>query len=501
VNRGENTLVLTPGKEPYVLDQRARLGSPSAMDANEFRRWGHALVDWVADYREQIERYPVMSQVKPGAIRKLLPSSPPLTGSSLESLLPELDRVVLPGITHWNHPRFFAYFQSNTMYASILADIVISGLGVQGMSWQTSPAATEVEEVMMDWLRQMLDLPPTFTGVIQDTASSATLCALVCARERTSDHEQVRKGLQAGDAPLVVYASDQAHSSIEKDTLVAGFGKEYLRLIPTDDAHAMRLDLLERAIEDDLRAGLRPCAIVAAVGTTATTALDPVRGIAELAKKHEIWLHVDAAMAGTAMILPECRWMWDGVELADSVVLNPHKWMGVGFDFSAYFVRDPQHLIRVMSTNPSYLRTAHDGEVKNFRDWHIPLGRRFRALKFWFVLHEQGVGGIQTRLRRDLANAQWFKEQIDAATDWERVAPVPLQTIAIRHRPKTLVTEAEIDQHNRELARRLNERGRVYLTPSILKGKQIIRVSIGAETTEREHVVELWQELQAESQK
>lgn len=471
------------------------------MDANEFRRWGHKLVDWVADYREQLEKLPVMSPVKPGAIRERLPSSPPLTGSSLDKLFPDLDRVVLPGITHWNHPRFFAYFPSNTMYASVLADIVISGLGAQGMSWQTSPAATEVEEVMMDWLRQMLALPPTFTGVIHDTASSATLCALICARERTSGHEQMRKGLQANAAPLVVYASDQAHSSIEKATLLAGFGKEHLRLIPTDEKHALRLDLLEQAIQDDIRAGLRPCAIIAAVGTTGTTAIDPVRDIAAIAIKHGIWLHVDAAMAGTAMILPECRWMWDGVELADSVVLNPHKWMGVGFDFSAYYVRDPEHLIRVMSTNPSYLRTAHDGEVKNFRDWHIPLGRRFRALKFWFLVFEQGVEGLQARLRRDLANAQWFKEQVDATSDWERLAPVPLQTICIRHRPEALVTEEAIARHNLEMARRLNEAGRVYLTPSVLKGKQMLRVSIGAETTERHHVAELWQELQAESRR
>jgi len=471
------------------------------MDANEFRRLGHALVDWVADYREQLEKLPVMSPVAPGAIRSRLPSSPPLTGSPLDSLFPDLERVVLPGITHWNHPRFFAYFPSNTTYASILADIVISGLGAQGMSWQTSPAATEVEEVMMDWLRQMLDLPTTFTGVIQDTASSATLCALICARERTSGHEQIRKGLQAHAAPLVVYASDQAHSSIEKATLLAGFGKEHLRLIPTDESHALRLDLLEQAIESDIRAGLRPCAIIAAVGTTGTTAIDPVRSIAAIAIKHGIWLHVDAAMAGTAMILPECRWMWDGVDFADSVVLNPHKWMGVGFDYSAYYVRDPEHLIRVMSTNPSYLRTAHDGEVKNFRDWHIPLGRRFRALKFWFLVFEQGVEGLQTRLRRDLANAQWFKEQIDATADWERLAPVPLQTICIRHRPKNIVTEQALTRHNLEMARRLNEAGRVYLTPSVLKGKQMLRVSIGAETTERHHVAELWQDLQAESRR
>jgi aromatic-L-amino-acid/L-tryptophan decarboxylase len=471
------------------------------MDAKDFRRWGYALVDWVADYRERLEQLPVMSPVKPGTIRQALPATPPATGLPLSELFPDLERVVLPGITHWNHPNFFAYFPANTTYASILADIVISGLGAQGMSWQTSPAATEVEEVMMDWLRQMLDLPSTFTGVIQDTASSATLCALICARERTSGHEQVRKGLQSGSAPLVVYASDQAHSSIEKATLLAGFGKEHLRLIATDDEHALRVDLLQKAIEEDLRAGLRPCAIVAAVGTTATTAIDPLRGIADLAEKYNMWLHVDVAMAGTAMILPECRWMWQGVEKADSVVLNPHKWMGIGFDFSAYYVRDPQHLIRVMSTNPSYLRTAHDGEVKNFRDWQIPLGRRFRALKFWFLVFEQGVEGLQSRLRRDLANARWFKEQIDAAPDWERLAPVPLQTVCIRHLLPGQTNEEIIAEHNREIARRLNEGGKFYLTPSLLKGKQILRVSIGAEGTEREHVAALWAALQAESQK
>lgn len=471
------------------------------MDAKEFRRWGYALVDWVADYRERMEQLPVMSPVKPGYVRSALPPNPPATGLPLSELFPEMERVVLPGITHWNHPNFFAYFPSNTTYASILADIVISGLGAQGMSWQTSPAATEVEEVMMDWLRQMLDLPATFTGVIQDTASSATLCALICARERTTGHEQVRKGLQTADAPLVVYASDQAHSSIEKATLLAGFGKEYLRLIPTDDAHALRVDLLQKAIEDDLQAGLRPCAIVAAVGTTATTAVDPLRAIAELAEKHKLWLHVDAAMAGSAMILPECRFMWDGVEKADSVVLNPHKWMGVGFDYSAYYVRDPQHLIRVMSTNPSYLRTAHDGEVKNFRDWHIPLGRRFRALKFWFLVFEQGVGGLQARLRRDLENTQWLKEQVDNTPNWERLAPVPLQTICIRHRPAGWTSEDAIADHNRDLARRLNESGKFYLTPSLLKGKQMIRISIGAEGTERSNVADLWAALCAESGK
>ena len=469
------------------------------MDAQEFRRLGYQLVDWIADYREGLERLPVMSQAQPGDIRAAFPDHPPLKGGRMDVALAALERDVMPGITHWNHPSFFAYFPSNTSYASILGDLAASGIGAQGMSWQTSPAATEVEEVVMDWLRQMVGLSPAFTGVIHDTASTATFTALLCAREKVSDFCQNTEGLQSGEAPLVVYASDQGHSSIEKAALLAGFGRAFLRLIPTDENHAIRLDLLKEAIEQDLDIGLRPCALVAAVGTTGTTAVDPVAAMADLAQQHGLWLHVDAALAGTAMVLPECRWMWEGVARADSLVFNPHKWMGVGFDFSAYYVRDPQHLIRVMSTNPSYLRTAPDGQVSNFRDWHIQLGRRFRALKLWFYLMDVGVEGLQARLRRDLDNAQWLMAQVDADPEWERLAPVPLQTVCIRHlRPG--LDEAGLAAHNLGLARRVNDSGKAYLTPSMLKGKQMLRVSIGAETTERSHVEALWEALNAAAQ-
>jgi aromatic-L-amino-acid decarboxylase len=467
------------------------------MDAAIFRRLGHQIVDWVADYRERLETLPVMSPARPGDIRKRFPQEPPVKGDHLPEALASLDQDLLPGITHWNHPSFFAYFPSNTSYASILADILASGLGVQGMSWQTSPAATELEEVVMDWLRQMVGLSGAWTGVIHDTASTATLCALLCARERASDFSQNGKGLQSGEVPLVVYTSSQSHSSVEKATLLAGYGRAHLRLIDTDETHALRLDLLEAAIQADLFAGLRPCSLVATIGTTGTTALDPLEGMAELAKRHGMWLHVDAALAGTAMVLPECRWMWKGVEGADSLVFNPHKWMGVGFDFSAYFVRDPQHLIRVMSTNPSYLRTAQDGEVKNFRDWHIPLGRRFRALKLWFYLMDVGVEGLQARLRRDLENAQWLKAMVEQAEEWELMAPVPLQTVCIRHVPAMMRDdEVALTEHNLRIARHVNEAGMAYITPSLLKGRQMIRVSIGAEATERRHVEALWEALQ-----
>ena len=471
------------------------------MDAATFRKLGHEMVEWVAAYREGMERLPVRSSVRPGEIRARFAVEPPRAGGGLPSALARLDELVLPGITHWNHPSFFAYFPSNTSYASILGDLVAAGLGAQGMSWQTSPAATEIEEVVMDWLRQMVGLAPEWKGVVHDTASTATLCALLCARERASSFSQNRAGLQGIAAPLTVYLSSQAHSSVEKAALLAGFGRENLRFIDTDEVHALRADLLEQAIAADLVAGCRPCAIVATIGTTGTTAIDPLESIAatvDLAGPDTIWLHVDAALAGTAMVLPECRPLWTGVERADSLVFNPHKWMGAGFDLSAYYVRDPEHLIRVMSTNPTYLRTAEDGAVTNYRDWQIPLGRRFRALKLWFFLLDVGVEGLQARLRRDLANAQWLKEQFDAAPDWDRLAPVPLQTVCVRHVPQNLAgDEPALTAHNREIARRINDSGAAYLTPSELKGRQMLRLSIGAETTERRHVEALWFALQA----
>ncbi|MDR2697029.1 MAG: aspartate aminotransferase family protein, partial [Holophagales bacterium] len=448
-----------------------------SMDNSTFRRLGHELVDWIAEYRDHIESFPVMSQVKPGEIRAMMPAEPPQRGLGLNEICMTLNKVVMPGITHWNHPGFFAYFPANSDYSSVLADIVTAGLGAQGMSWQTSPAATEVEEVVMDWLRQMLSLSASFSGVIQDTASTATFCALLCARERATRFSQNRGGLQAEPSPLVVYASDQAHSSIPKAALLAGFGRDHLRLLSTDDEHALRMDLLEDAIQADIHAGRRPCALVAAIGTTATTALDPLEAMAELAARYDMWLHVDAALAGTAMICPEYRWMWKGIESSDSIVLNPHKWMGTGFDLTAYYVKDPQHLIRVMGTKPSYLRTARDAEVNNFRDWGIPLGRRFRSLKLWFLIQEHGIEGIQARVRRDVSLAAWLAAQVDAAPDWQRLAPVPLQTVCLRHVPPRLADdESALAAHNQAITDAINASGHHYLTTSILKDQKIIRV-------------------------
>ncbi len=467
------------------------------MNPEEFRRLGHMVVDWIADYRARIAEYPVQSQVGPGDIRAQLPSTPPDLPEPFEQILQDMQQVILPGLTHWQHPHFFGYFPANAELSAVLGDYLSTGLGVLGLAWQSSPAMTEVEEVVTDWMRQMLGLSGAWSGVIQESASTSTLVSLLCAREQASDYAFARGGLQCVPAPLVVYTSQQSHSSVAKAALLAGFGREYVRAIATDAAYALDPQRLQAAIEHDLAQGLRPCAIVATIGTTTTTALDPLEPIGVLAQQHGIWLHVDAAMAGTAMILPECRWMWAGIEQADTLVLNPHKWLGTPFDCSLYYVRDPHALIRVMSTNPSYLQTAVDTHVKNLRDWGLPLGRRFRALKLWCLIREQGVHALQARLRRDLANAQWLAGQIRATPHWHILAPVPLQTLCVRHTPPTLTDPAAIDRHTRAWVARINASGVAYLTPAMLDDRWMVRVSIGALTTEQPHVAHLWQVMQA----
>jgi aromatic-L-amino-acid decarboxylase len=467
------------------------------MTPEEFRRIGHRLIDWVADYRAGIAGRPVMAGAEPGTVRAQLPESPPERPESLDAVLADLDRIIVPGLSHWQHPHFYGYFPSNGELSSVLGDYLSTGLGVLGLSWQSSPALTELEEVVTDWVRQMVGLSGAWSGVIQDTASTSTLVALVCARERSSRYSLARGGMQAESKPLVVYVSDQSHSSVEKAALLAGFGRANVRKIATDDGFAMRADALATAIDADLEAGNVPCAIVATTGTTTSTALDPIEAIASLSRARGVWLHVDAAMAGSAMILPECRWMWQGIEAADSLVLNAHKWLGAAFDCSLYYVRDPEHLVRVMSTNPSYLQSAADGRVKNLRDWGIPLGRRFRALKLWWLVREQGVSGLQARLRRDLENARWLESQVRAAAQWRVLAPVLLQTVCIRHEPPGLEGEA-LDRHTLGWAERLNRSGAAYLTPALLGERWMVRVSIGAIPTEREHVEALWRRMRQE---
>jgi aromatic-L-amino-acid decarboxylase len=470
------------------------------MTPEEFRAAGHQIVDWIADYRANVESRPVMARTEPGDVKKQLPAQPPDHPEPFDAIVRDLDRIIVPGLSHWQHPQFYGYFPCNGTLASVLGDYVSTGLGVLGLAWQSSPALTELEEVVTDWMRAMLGLSDAWSGVIQDTASTSTLVALMCARERATGYGSSRGGLQAEPQPLVVYTSAHSHSSVDKAALLAGFGRTNIRVVPHDATYAMRPDALAGAIAADLRAGVKPCAVVATAGSTTSTALDPIDAIATIAAQHTLWLHVDAAMAGSAMVLPECRWMWHGVEGADSLVVNPHKWLGAAFDCTLYYVRDAEHLVRVMSTNPSYLQSAADGRVKNLRDWGIPLGRRFRALKLWFLIREQGVSGLQARLRRDLENARWLADEVRAASGWTVLAPVPLQTLCVRHESAGLDGDA-LDRHTLAWVDRVNRSGAAYLTPAILDGRWMVRVSIGAERTERSHVEALWNTMRTEAER
>jgi aromatic-L-amino-acid decarboxylase len=461
------------------------------MNPEEFRKQGHRLIDWIADYRAGAAKRPVMAQVKPGEIRARLPKAPPQQPEPFDAIFADLEPLVASGTSHFQHPRFFGYFPGNSDLASVLGDYLSTGLGVIGLSWQSSPALTEFEEVMTDWVRQMVGLSPGWRGVIQDTASTSTFVALISAREKISGYSLAKAGLQAEAAPLTVYVSGHAHSSVGKAATLAGFGADNVRHVAVDADFAIRPDALRAAIEKDRAAGMRPCAIVASVGTTTTTAVDPLKAIGAVAKEFGIWLHVDAAMAGSAMILPECRWMFEGIEAADSLVLNPHKWLGAAFDCSTYYVRDPEHLIRVMSTNPSYLQTNVDGSVVNYRDWGIPLGRRFRALKLWFLLRANGIAALQARLRRDIENARWLADEVRKTPGWRVLAPVQLQTVCIRHEPAGLTGEA-LDKHTLAWADAINQSGGAYVTPATLDGRWMVRISIGAIPTERADVAALW---------
>ncbi|HLV94035.1 MAG TPA: pyridoxal-dependent decarboxylase, partial [Candidatus Acidoferrales bacterium] len=381
------------------------------MTPEEFRRHGKEVIDWIADYYERIESFPVMSRVCPGDVRASLPEVPPREGEPFDTMLRDVENLILPGITHWQSPNFFAYFPSNNSFPSILGDLLSSGFGVQGMLWATSPACTELETHVLDWLVEMLGLPEKFSsnstggGVIQDTASSSSLCALLAARERATHFASNEQGC---DGRLVAYTSVQAHSSVEKAAKIAGIGRANLRLIETDEKFAMRAGALAAQIESDRKAGRIPCFVCATVGTTSSNAIDPVREIGQLCRENNLWLHVDAAMSGTAALCPEFRWIHDGIEFADSYCFNPHKWMFTNFDCDCFFVADRAALIRTLSVLPEYLRNkaTESGAVIDYRDWHIPLGRRFRALKLWFVIRHYGVSGLQHHVRRHVELAQ-----------------------------------------------------------------------------------------------
>jgi aromatic-L-amino-acid decarboxylase len=457
------------------------------MKKEDFRSAGYQFVDWIADYFENIEKYPVLAKVEPGDIKNMIPAVPPARGEALEEIFRDFESKILPGITHWQHPGWFAYFPANNSPASVLGELLTAGLGVQGMVWQTSPAAAELEEVVLDWLRQMIGLPPGFSGVIQDTASTATLCALLSARERATGFEANESGL---GRPLVVYGSEEAHSSVDKGVRIAGFGKRNYRRIPTDDRFALIPEKLDEAISRDREAGLVPACVVATAGTTSSGAVDPLRAVGEICGKHGVWFHVDAAWAGTAAILPEKRWVLDGAELADSLVFNPHKWMLTNFDCSAYFVRDPGTLIRTFEIHPEYLRTGVDAKVKNYRDWGIQLGRRFRALKLWFVVRSYGVEGLQAMVREHIRLAGLFKDFVESDGRFELLAPVDLGLVCFRLRDGR--DETELNELNRRFLERINAAGPIFLTHTTLRGRYTIRFVVGQRTTEERHVRGAW---------
>ena len=467
------------------------------MTPEEFRDAGHQMIDWIADYRANIDQMPVRAQVRPGEIKNKLPTSPPEAPETIDRLLQDLDQIVLPGITQVQHPMHFGWFPSNASLASVLGDIASSGLGTIGISWESCPALTEIEQVVCDWMRQLTGLSEQWEGTIHDTASTACLTALLLAREQASGYSQNAGGLQSMPKPLVVYSTEEAHSSVTKAALLAGFGKRNLRLVNHDiTTRAMLPEDLKARIEQDIADDFQPTAVVASVGSTGVTAFDPVAQIAEITSQYKLWLHIDAAMAGNAMLLPECRHLWDGVEAADSISWNPHKWMGTILDCALFYVKDPEHLIRVMSTNPSYLRSSVDQQVTQYRDWGIPLGRRFRALKLWFHLRLDGPEAIRNRLRRDLDNARWFASEVAKSPDWQVVAPVTLQTVCIRHQPDGFQGEA-LNKHTLAWVDAINQSGEAFMSPAKIDDCWLARVSIGVETSTREHVKKLWDLIQS----
>jgi aromatic-L-amino-acid decarboxylase len=462
------------------------------MDKESFRQYGYQFVDWVAEYFEKVEKLPVKPKLKPGDVRKKLPQEPPVQGETMETIYQDFQDIVLPGMTHWQHPAWFAYFPANNSPPSVLAEILTSGMGAQCMVWQTSPSAAELEEVVMEWLRQMLGLPDGMAGVIQDTASTATLVALLSAREKVTHFGANMRGIKD---KLTVYASEETHSSIEKGVKIAGYGKENLRYIPTDEKFAMIPEKLEEAIIEDKNKGFLPACVVGTVGTTSSTAVDPLAPIGDICRRHDVWFHVDAAFSGTAAILPEKKWMLEGVEFVDSFVFNPHKWMLTNFDCSAYFVKNEGALIRTFEIHPEYLKTGVDAEVKNYRDWGIQLGRRFRALKLWFVIRSYGVEGLRRIIREHIRLAEMVKDYVEKDDHFELMAPVPVSLVCFRLNDGR--DEDQLDKLNKEFLERLNQTGKLLLTQTSLRGKYVLRMSIAARLTQERHVREAWELIQS----
>jgi len=468
------------------------------MPVEEFRRAGHQVIDWIADYLHEVGRLPVLAAVQPGEVRRGLPATPPQHGEEMAAMLADLDRVIMPAMTHWNHPRFFAYFTSSASGPGILAELLAAAFNTNSMLWQACPAATELEQVTIAWLREMLGLPQSFWGMLYDLASNSTLHGLAAAREQLSDL-QIREHGMAGrhELPrLRLYVSDYTHSSIDKAALLIGVGQQGIRRIAVDEAFRMQPAALAQAIREDRREGWRPFCVVATVGTTSCTSIDPVPEIAEICRAENLWLHVDAAHGGIAAIVPEMRHVLAGCEFADSLVVNPHKWLFVPMGLSVLYTRKPEVLRRAFSLVPEYLRTAQGGEVINYMDYGIPLGRRFRALKLWFVLRYFGVAGLQARIREHLRLAREFANWVDAHPHFERLAPVPLSTICFRAHPAGLNDENELNRLNEKLLHAVNQTGEAFLSHTKLDGRFVIRLVISHLRVTAADVQRVWELLQ-----
>ncbi|HUW92358.1 MAG TPA: pyridoxal-dependent decarboxylase [Bacteroidales bacterium] len=460
------------------------------MNLKEFRKNGHEIIEWIARYYEDIEKYPVKSRVAPGETRSLLPPLPPAGGESFDSFMEDFDNIIMPGITHWQSPNFFAYFPANTSPPSVLAEMLTAALASQCMIWETSPAAAELEERMMDWLREMTGLPSYFEGVIQDSASSATLAALITAREKVTGFTSNNEGLTAAPR-LRVYCSLQTHSSVEKGMGVAGLGRNNLVKVATRDDYSIDGEALKAAIDRDIAAGYTPCCVVATLGTTGTTAVDSLKEVGRICDNYGLWMHVDAALGGTALILPEMRWMIEGIEYVDSFVFNPHKWMFTNFDCSAYFVRDAATLIRTFEILPEYLKTRTRGKVNDYRDWGIPLGRRFRALKLWAVIRSYGVDKLQEMVREHIRLAHMLAGLVESENSFELMAPVLFNTVCFRYRPAGL-TDDQVNSLNEKINHALNDSGKIYLTHTTLDGRYVMRMVTAQTSVTERHVLNAW---------
>lgn len=465
----------------------------SDMPSNEFRASGHQLIDWIADYLNDIEKYPPLSQVNPGDVFNRIPKSPPKKGEEIQKVLGDVDKILMDGITHWNHPGFMAYFNSTSSGPGILAELLTAGLGINGMLWKTSPAFTELERSMMNWFRQMVGLPENYWGIIYDTASTSSMHAIASAREQL-DLGFREKGMAGrSDVPrLRMYCSEHAHSSIEKGALTLGIGLEGIKKISVNDKFEMIPAKLEEAIKDDLKNGWKPFCVIATVGTTSTTSVDPVEEIAGICEKHNLWLHIDAAYAGVTAMIPEMKWITKGWESADSIVINPHKWMFTPMDLSVYFTSKPEILKQAFSLVPEYLKTKQDDEVENLMDYGIQLGRRFRSLKLWFIIRYFGVEGLAERIKDHIELAKEFAGWVDNEKKFDRMAPVPFSTICFRYNPGNK-TEEEVNKLNEKLLEEINASGKIFLSHTKLNGKFVIRLTIGSIRHEKRHISEAWE--------